>query len=186
MRVTAGLFLLIVLAGYGLAQQAAPAPAARGGTQQEFLRVADEVLAEVSKHVALPLKTPLKKSLRSRAELRAFIEQQVKEEDPAEIYADERALEKFGLLPKGMQLLPFLLDLLEEQVAGLYDPKAQEFYIADWLEPAEEVLAVRLGEVVAWASGRVRPRGVVSWGRAWRGRTGRPLDRPPLWPGWPA
>lgn len=138
MRVAAGLLLLIALASYGLAQQASPAPAAAGGTQQEFLRVADEVLAEVSKHVALPLKSPLKKSLRSRAELRALIEQQVKEEDPAEIYADERALEKFGLLPKGMQLLPFLLDLLEEQVAGLYDPKAQEFYIADWLEPAEQ------------------------------------------------
>jgi hypothetical protein len=29
---------------------------------------------------------------------------------------------------------PFLIKLLTEQVAGYYDPKAQQFYLADWIE----------------------------------------------------
>jgi len=26
-----------------------------------------------------------------------------------------------------------MIDLLTEQIAGLYDPKAHEFYVADWI-----------------------------------------------------
>jgi hypothetical protein len=146
-RLAIAALLLISLASYALAQQASPAPPATPEPQQEFLRAADEILAEVSRHIGLPLRSPLKKSLRSREEIRAFVEQQVAEEKPEELYADQRALEKFGLLPKGFDLLPFLLDLLEEQVAGLYDPKGQEFYIADWL-PVEEQRIVMAHELV--------------------------------------
>jgi hypothetical protein len=131
---------LLLVAFSAAAQQApvpAPAPPATA-SNEEFLRMADEMLEEVSRHVALPQKQPLKKSLRSREEIRAFVERQLAEEKPEEIYADQRALERFGLLPKGFDLLPFLLDLLEEQVAGLYDPKGKEFYIADWLPPGEQ------------------------------------------------
>jgi len=38
-----------------------------------------------------------------------------------------------GLLPKGFDLDSFMIDLLTEQIAGLYDPKAHEFYVADWI-----------------------------------------------------
>jgi len=34
---------------------------------------------------------------------------------------------------KDFNLDAFLVDLLTEQIAGLYDPKAHEFYIADWI-----------------------------------------------------
>ncbi len=148
--VALGLCLWALLAAAPAAgQQAAPpaAPAPATPPNQEFLRLADEVLEEVSRHVALPQKQPLKKSLRSREEIRAFVERQFAEEKPEEIYADQRALEKFGLLPRGFDLLPFLLDLLEEQVAGLYDSKEREFYIADWL-PAPEQRVVMVHELV--------------------------------------
>jgi hypothetical protein len=148
MRLAIAAWLLMALGSYGLAQPfATPAAADAAQGQQEFLRVADEVLAEVSRNVGLPLKSPLKKSLRSREEIRAFVERQLAEEKPEELYADQRALEKFGLLPRGFELVPFLLDVLEEQVAGLYDPKGQEFYIADWL-PAEEQRTVMAHELV--------------------------------------
>src|SRR5208282_5350758 len=41
---------------------------------------------------------------------------------------------------------PCLLDLLTEQIAGLYDPKTREFYIADWIKPEDqrEVMAHEL------------------------------------------
>ena len=31
-----------------------------------------------------------------------------------------------------------MVDLLTEQIAGLYDPKAHEFYIADWIAPEDQ------------------------------------------------
>lgn len=132
------LILLLGLAPLAAAQQASPEPARPPEGQQEFLRTADELLLEVSRHVGLPLRTPLKKSLRSREEIRRFVELQLQEEKAEELRAEQLTLEKFGLAPKDFQLVPFLLDLLEEQVAGLYDPKSQEFYIAAWLDPAEQ------------------------------------------------
>jgi hypothetical protein len=43
-------------------------------------------------------------------------------------------MKKFGLAPADFQLRPFLIKLLTEQVAGYYDPKSQEFYLADWID----------------------------------------------------
>lgn len=61
-----------------------------------------------------------------------------KGESPKQRYADQRTLEAFGLIPKGFPLDSFLLNLLTDQVAGLYDPARKEFYIANWISPAEQ------------------------------------------------
>jgi hypothetical protein len=119
------------------AQQAATTHAA--ATQPklnnaEFRATADEVLRQVSEITGLKLLTPLKKTLRSRDEIRAYVIREMDEEKkPAERYAEARSAEAFGLLPKGFDLDNFMIDLLTEQIAGLYDPKAREFYIADWI-----------------------------------------------------
>ena len=77
-------------------------------------------------------------SLRSKQEIRAYLIQADKEDkDDAQRYADDKSLEAFGLIPKNFPLDSFMLDVLTEQVAGLYDPKAKEFYIADWI-PSDE------------------------------------------------
>lgn len=39
-----------------------------------------------------------------------------------------------------------MIDVLTDQVAGLYDPKSKEFYIADWI-PADEQRAVMSHEL---------------------------------------
>ena len=110
-----------------------------GRADAEFLRAADEVLAEMSKILSLPIKEPLKKSVRSRDEIRQFLLRQMREDkDDAKRYADQRALEALGLIPKGYPLEEKLVALLTEQIAGLYDPKEREFFIADWTEPAEQ------------------------------------------------
>jgi hypothetical protein len=41
------------------------------------------------------------------------------------------------LLPKDFPLEQTLNDILTEQIAGLYDPDGQEFFISDWTDPAE-------------------------------------------------
>jgi hypothetical protein len=119
------------------ASSAAP-PQVHASTNPEFLKAADEVLAQMSEILHLPIKAPLKKSLRSKEEIRAYLVSEEKEDrTDAQRYADDKALEAFGLVPKGFPLDSFLLDILTDQVAGLYDPKAKQFYIADWI-PADE------------------------------------------------
>ncbi|MGH9691208.1 MAG: hypothetical protein ACRD4C_09065 [Candidatus Acidiferrales bacterium] len=128
----------------GLAESRAQAPA---GTSPEFLRAADEVLAQMSQILDLPIKEPLKKSLRSKDEIRAYLIQQEKEDkDEEERHADTKTLEAFALIPKDFPLDSFMLDVLTDQIAGLYDPKAKEFYIADWI-PADEQREVMAHEL---------------------------------------
>src|SRR5260370_3491258 len=88
-------------------------------------------MSEIS---GLALRMPLKKSLRSSEQIRAHVIQEMNEDkNTAERYASARSAEDFGLLPKGFDLDSFMIDLLTEQIAGLYDPKAHEFYVADWI-----------------------------------------------------
>ena len=117
----------------------APLPPPASAQSQEFLQAADEVLAQMSKIVSLPILTPLKKSMRTREEIRAYLLQKMKEDkDANKRYADKKSMEKFGLLPKDYPLDQILVKVLTEQIAGLYDPDSQEFFIADWISPAEQ------------------------------------------------
>jgi len=117
----------------------APRADSRTANNAEFIAAADEVLQDMSEITGLKLLTPLKKSLRSREEIRAYVIKQMNEEkNPAERYADARSAEAFGLLPKGFDLDTFMVNVLTEQIEGLYDPKTQEFYIADWSPPDEQ------------------------------------------------
>jgi len=118
-----------------------------GTSNPEFLATADEVVKEMSQITGWGIKTPLKKSIRSRADIHAYILKQMDDEkDAKERYASARSAEAFGLIPKGFNLDTFLVDLLTEQIAGLYDPKAHEFYIADWI-PADEQRMVMAHEL---------------------------------------
>src|SRR5215813_2835644 len=105
----------------------------------EFSAAADGVLQEMSEITGLKLRTPLKKTLRSRDEIHAHVLRQMDEEkSAAERYAGARSAEAFGLLPKNFDFDNFMVALLTEQIAGLYDPKAHEFYIADWIPMTEQ------------------------------------------------
>jgi hypothetical protein len=123
------------------AQPAATAPAdnSKASNAAEFAATADEVLQDMSEITGWKLKTPLKKTIRSREEIRAYVIHQMDDDkDAKERYASARTAEAFGLVPKGFDFDAFLVDLLTEQIAGLYDPKLHEFYIADWISPADQ------------------------------------------------
>ncbi len=127
---------LFLLASHLPAQQSpatetAPPPTS---SQAEFVQAADEVLHDMSEITGLSLVYPLKKTLRSRDEIRAYVIRQMDEDkDAGQRYADAKSAEAFGLLPKNFDLDSFMVELLTEQIAGLYDPKAHEFYIANWI-----------------------------------------------------
>jgi len=132
-----------LLAASGVAAQQATPPAALPPPSMpqsaEFLQAADEVLGEMSKLISLPIVSPLKKSIRSREEIRAYLLQKMKEDKDADKrYADQKTMEKFGLLPKGYPLEQTMVKILTEQIAGLYDPDSQEFFIADWNSAADQ------------------------------------------------
>jgi hypothetical protein len=136
-------FALLILTAFGTAaQQAAPPIALPPPTKEqktEFLKTADEMLVEMSKLLSLPILTPLKKSIRSRDEIRSYLLRKMKEDKDADKrYADKKSMEKFGLLPKDYPLDETLVKVLTEQIAGLYDPDGQEFFIADWTSDADQ------------------------------------------------
>jgi hypothetical protein len=142
-RFTSRVILAVLVSGFVLAIPATSVPSADGSRipaaqNPEFLKAADEVLDQMSVILHLPIKQPLKKSLRSKQEIRAYLIRADKEDkNDEQRYADAKSLEAFGLIPKNFPLDSFMLDVLTEQVAGLYDPKAKEFYIADWI-PSDE------------------------------------------------
>jgi hypothetical protein len=131
-----------VLDGQQSAAPAKPGPA-KAATNAEFAAAAEEVLQQMSEITGLKLRSPLKKSLRSREQIRAYVVNEMNEDkDVAERYAGQRSAEAFGLLPKGFNLDAFMVDLLTEQIAGLYDPKAHEFYVADWIPAADQKMVM--------------------------------------------
>jgi hypothetical protein len=94
-----------------------------------------EVLRETSELRRLPVLRQVKSGAQSRAEIEQMIVRNIDESaTPEETAANETALKKFGLVPADFQLRPFVVKLLTEQVAGYYDPKTQEFYLADWID----------------------------------------------------
>ncbi|MFL6332090.1 MAG: hypothetical protein ACJ754_01995 [Pyrinomonadaceae bacterium] len=94
-----------------------------------------EVLRETSELRKLPILRQVRSGAQSRAEIEQMLVRNLNESaTPEEIMAGETALKKFGLAPADFQLRPFLIKLLTEQVAGYYDPKTQEFYLADWID----------------------------------------------------
>jgi hypothetical protein len=140
-KLLAGLLIVAlaaVFAALSFAQQdsvpAKPSKPDDKANNLDFAAAADEVLSEMSQITGLAARGPLKKTLRSRQQIREHVVQEMNEDkDKAERYAGARSAEAFGLLPKGFDLDSFMIDLLTEQIAGLYDPKAHEFYVADWI-----------------------------------------------------
>jgi hypothetical protein len=132
-----GFALCFFLVISNLSAQQSPPPSASApltNSPADFVRAADEVLHDMSEITGLSLVSPLKKTLRSRDEIRAYVIRQMDEDkDAAQRYADAKSAEAFGLIPKNFDLDSFMVELLTEQIAGLYDPKAHEFYIADWI-----------------------------------------------------
>jgi len=93
------------------------------------------VLKETSDLRELPIIKDVKSGAQSRADIERMIIKNLDEDSsPAEMHAAEVILKAFGLAPSTFQYRPFIIKLLTEQVAGYYDPKVQQFYLADWIE----------------------------------------------------
>jgi hypothetical protein len=140
-RFTAGLAFVLALALFassgvaawqGAASIKKPDPAAA-------LNATDDVLEVVSRLRRLEIKRPVKSALKTRDEIEASVIRDLDETTPREEFeASEKTLLKLGLIRKDFQLRNYIIKLLREQVAGFYEPKTKEFYLAAWLPVSEQ------------------------------------------------
>ena len=120
-------------------------PDTPAASNADFAQI-DEVLGEMSVILHLPVKQPLRKSLRSKEQIRAYLTRKDKEgRTDAQRYADTKALEAFGLISRGFDYDSFMLDFLSDHVAGLYNSRAKEFYVANWIPIDEQREAMSHG-----------------------------------------
>ena len=91
-----------------------------------------EAIPQIEQATGLKFKTPPKLEVRSRAQVRDFLLTKFNESTPAEeMRGEEMAYKLFGLIPDSLQLRPFLLDLLTEQIVGYYDPQTKVLYVVE-------------------------------------------------------
>src|SRR5215510_8983432 len=114
------------------AQQATTTTAARNAA---LLTATHEVLKETSDLRQLSIIRQVQSSTQSRTEIeRAMMKNFDDEVTPADLHAGEVTLKKLGLAPPDFQYRALMIRLLTEQVAGYYDPKTRQFYLADWID----------------------------------------------------
>ena len=95
----------------------------------------EEVLKETSQLRGLAILRPVQSSAQSRAQIEQMILRNLDNNTkPGEMHAAEVTLKKLGLAPADFQFRPLVVRLLTEQVAGYYDPKSQQFHLADWID----------------------------------------------------
>lgn len=117
------------------AQKPAPAVTSSNTKSAAVMAATESVLKETSEIRQLPIKRPVKSGAQSRDEIERMLVKNMDEDTtPEELQATEMTMKKLGLIPAEMQLRPFIISLLTEQVAGYYDPKVQQFYLADWID----------------------------------------------------
>jgi len=137
-QISAGLALLIVFClgtGSFLPKGQAQTGAASRTQHAAIVSMTAEMLRETSELRELSILRSVKSGAQSRGEIERMIVKNLDTDTtPAEMHAAEVLLKVFGLAPKEFAYRPFLIKLLTEQVAGYYDPKAQQFYLADWIE----------------------------------------------------
>src|SRR5947207_1615044 len=103
---------------------------------EQLFRDVDTILDFASKDTSLPKKHDVKRRLASREEVVSYLKKNMAEEkDVQRLRRTELVLKKFGLLPKDFDLQTFLVNLLEEQVAGYYDAKTKTVNLLDWVVP---------------------------------------------------
>ena len=127
-RLAAGALLCASLTSCGERGQVAQGSAYEG-------KVA-ALIPRIEKVTGLRFTSPPKIAKRSADEVRTFLEQQFAESRAAtELEGQEQAYKLLGLIPYEINVKRLMLELLAEQVAGYYDPKAKTLYVVDGASP---------------------------------------------------
>jgi hypothetical protein len=126
---TAALFASLV---FGLAMAACPGTDRRALDDAALAVMVDTLLPAIAGASGLAVLEPVVFGIESPERVRSYIEARLDEEmPPAEFDGMERAYRLFRLLPEGLDLRAFLLDLYTEQVIGYYDPRLRRLVVVE-------------------------------------------------------
>ena len=93
------------------------------------------VFNEMSRIRELSILYPARSGTQSRQAIEEMVVRELDAQTtPAQMHATEVTLKKLGMVGADFQMRPFVRAVLTEQVAGYYDPKTREFYVADWID----------------------------------------------------
>ena len=107
-----------------------------------------DAVPKIEEAVGLKFKHPPQVETRTKAEVRAFLLKEFCDSvQIRELAGQEMAYKRFGLIPDTLNLKKLLVDLLEEQIVGFYDPKTKVLYIVNG-SPAEVVSVTVTHELV--------------------------------------
>lgn len=118
--------------GFALLAMAAGCDRRRPANEGPYDARVREAIPRIEQATGLKFKTPPRLEVRSKAQVREFLMAKFDEASPAEqMRGEEAAYKLFGLLPDTLDLRPFLLDLLTEQIVGYYDPATKVLYVVE-------------------------------------------------------
>ncbi len=120
----------------GSAQPAAQQPATTAAARNAALvATTQEVLQETSAVRQLAILRPVQSSAQSRADIeRAIMKNMEEGTSDADIHATDVILKKLGMAPADFNYRSLMVRVLTEQVAGYYEPRTQQFHLADWID----------------------------------------------------
>ncbi|MEK6299548.1 MAG: hypothetical protein AABO41_02405 [Acidobacteriota bacterium] len=103
------------------------------------LAAAEDILKTVGRLRALDIKHSVKSGFKTKDEIEQSVIRDLDEKtSAAEFEASQKTLVKLGLISRDFRLRDYIVQLLREQVAGYYEPKTKEFYLAAWLPLADQ------------------------------------------------
>lgn len=89
-----------------------------------------EAVPAIETAIGLKFKSPPKVESRSKLQVREFVTRQIVDPVAAKQLAGiTAAYKRLGMIPDSLNVQKFLIDLLEEQIVGYYDPKTKVLYI---------------------------------------------------------
>ncbi len=122
--------LTLLTAAAGSAPRATPEATALG--EKEAIELARTISATVEELRGLKFKKPVAVKVVDDAVARAHFKARLEKFMPAEKTRFQQAAHiQLGLLPKGTDVIDEMLDVLEEQAGGYYDPDQDTFFILD-------------------------------------------------------
>ncbi len=116
-----------------------------GGSSVDLSALADELQSTVERLRGVEFKTDVRKGIKTKAELIEFLESQIeKEYGGGKLERLSRFYQKVGLFPVGIDFKKILMNLLEEQVGGFYDPETEALYLMKEFIGSESVMKILL------------------------------------------
>lgn len=122
----------IAFAGAGLLSLASACESEKPKLAGPYAAEVAQAVPMIEKAVGLKFKAPPKVEMRSKAQVREFVTKQFTEQQVMrDLAGQEAAYKLLGVIPDTLKLQPFLTNLLEEQIVGYYDPRAEVLYIVE-------------------------------------------------------